>query len=365
MSTVITTDHARRFLVQTLGLQKPFGSVAQALDELGFIQMDPINVCGRMHDLILRNRVDDYQEGDLLRHAYPGSVEKAAFEHYLPKQGILVTFPFEAWPFLTRHMELRKKHRSGYTGKLSSAEEKVARYILAELANRGSLTSDDIEHDGRMHSAWGSPGRVVKVVLQKLFAHGRVLITDRRNFRRVYDLPERVLPRDLLDLKPLSAEETERWLILQKLKQRRLVTLHRRDIALVNDLVERVEITDVSTVYCLKADAHLLDKTDRNSSKNDQPRLLAPLDPLIYDRKLTSRIWGFDYTWEVYTPPHKRTRGYYALPILAGLELVGHVDPKAERQEKRLTVSSRKVRRGHKASLAIKELANFLGLKAR
>ena len=75
-----------------------------------------------------------------------------------------------------------------------------------------------------------------------------------------------------------------------------------------------------------------------------------------------SRLWGFDYTWEVYTPPAKRKRGYYALPILAGTELVGHVDAKANRATRRLEIASRRVRRGHKVTAAVKELAGFLHL---
>jgi hypothetical protein len=84
---------------------------------------------------------------------------------------------------------------------------------------------------------------------------------------------------------------------------------------------------------------------------------------LIYDRRLTRQLWGYDYTWEVYTPPAKRLRGYYALPVLAGLELVGHIDPKADRERKKLVVVSRSVRRGHRATPAVRELAGFLGLK--
>ncbi len=91
--------------------------------------------------------------------------------------------------------------------------------------------------------------------------------------------------------------------------------------------------------------------------------LLAPLDPLIYDRRVTSALWGFDYTWEVYTPPAKRKRGYYALPILAGTEIVGHVDPKADREKRRLRVMARSVRRGHKITDAVRALAGWLGLR--
>jgi uncharacterized protein len=93
------------------------------------------------------------------------------------------------------------------------------------------------------------------------------------------------------------------------------------------------------------------------------PLLLAPLDPLIYDRRVTSALWNFDYIWEVYTPPHKRTRGYYALPVLSGDELVGHVDPKADTKAGKLEIISRSVRRGHPAAPAVKSLARFLGLR--
>ena len=89
--------------------------------------------------------------------------------------------------------------------------------------------------------------------------------------------------------------------------------------------------------------------------------LLAPLDPLLYDRELTRKLWGFDYTWEVYTPLAKRKRGYYALPVLAGDRLCGHVD--AKRNDGSLAVVSKLAPRGVSLSAAIASLAQFLGLK--
>jgi uncharacterized protein YcaQ len=86
---------------------------------------------------------------------------------------------------------------------------------------------------------------------------------------------------------------------------------------------------------------------------------------MIYDRRVTRHIWGFDYTWEVYVPAPKRKRGYYALPVLSGTEFVGHVDLKADREMGRLGVVSRSVRRGHSTAPAIGGLARFLGLGPR
>ncbi|MBM3855199.1 MAG: hypothetical protein FJ399_18930, partial [Verrucomicrobia bacterium] len=131
------------------------------------------------------------------------------------------------------------------------------------------------------------------------------------------------------------------------------------------DLVQPVHVPDCPPLYCLRTDAALLAEIENPKSEFESsaaPRLLAPLDPLIYDRKLTARLWGFDYTWEVYTPPQKRVRGYYALPILAGTELVGHLEPRVDPARNRLRVVSRRVRRGHRTADAVQELAAFLGL---
>jgi hypothetical protein len=78
---------------------------------------------------------------------------------------------------------------------------------------------------------------------------------------------------------------------------------------------------------------------------------------------LTARLWNFEYTWEAYTPAAKRVRGHYAMPLLAGCEIVGYVDPKADREAGRLRVLSRGVRRGHVSAEAVQELARFLGLR--
>lgn len=352
-------------------------TVGAALAHLGYVQMDPVNVCGRMHDLILRNRVAGYREDDLIRHLHgpaissssadlPPPAERQAFEHYLPGFGILVALPLDAWPHLIAQSRHRRNVSAGYAGKLSAAEERLARRVLRELAERGPLTSDDIKHEARARTAWGSHGRMVKTVLEKLHVHARVFIAARRNFRRVYDLPERVLPAALLRAAEPSPAETQRWVIRLRLRQRRLVSLKRDELPQVEDLVQAVAIDGCPLLYCLREDVPLLAASVATGSLSSDGRtvLLAPLDPLIYDRRLARNLWGFDYTWEAYTPPAKRKRGHYALPVLAGTELVGHVNPRIDRQARRLRLQSRSVRRGHKTAGAVKELARFLSLKS-
>jgi uncharacterized protein YcaQ len=373
---------ARRFLRRVLALDEPHADIPTALTHHGFMQIDPVNICGRMHDLILRNRVRGYREGalhDFIHTPAPalrslGDGGQPGFEHYLPGQGILAAFPLDAWPFLTGRMLHRGRLRNTHSGKLTPREAALADHILAEIAVHGALTSDDIEHDGRASTAWGTQGRLAKRVLEKLFAHGRLLITARRNFRRVYDLPERVLPAAVLAQPPRPERDVAAWIVLTKLRQRRLVTLKRDELPLVADRIQPVVVVgaDCPPLFCLREDAPLLEAAADPSTFNLQlstvatagPLLLAPLDPLIYDRRVTAALWGFDYTWEAYTPPHKRVRGHYALPILAGIEMVGHADLKAERKAGKLRVVSRRVRRGCRVAPAVKSLASFLGLRA-
>jgi len=356
----VDRTQARRFMLQATGLGGAFPDVATALDHLGFVQIDPINVCGRMHDLVLRNRVARYREGALMAHLHPEAGERAALEQFVPGAGILAAFPFSAWPYLLANMRARSRQPHGHSGRLDRAERRLARRVLEEIASRGALCPEDIDHDGRAQCGWGTNARAVKVLLEKLFVHGEVLVAGRRAYRRVYDIPERVLPGATLAARPATVAQCRRWRLLARLRQRRLVRLGAADLALVRTAVQAVSVPDCPRLYCLREDLPLLHSA---TEPVGGPWLLAPLDPVIYDRVLSSKLWGFDYTWEVYTPPALRRRGYYALPLLSGTEIVGHVDPKADRGAGRLRVVSRQVRRGYRSSEAVRELAAFLGLR--
>jgi uncharacterized protein YcaQ len=353
---------------RALLIDAPAPDIATALAHHGYIQIDPINVCGRMHDLILRNRVHGYREGDLMRHLHGApellpAARRTAFEHHLPTEHTLVALPLEAWPYLLAAMRRRTYGAGSWSGRLSPKQKELSVRLLAEIAARGPLSSEDFSDTGRSRAVWGAATQA-KTTLQKLFFHGRLLIAKRsENNRRYYDLPENVLPAKTLRLPEPSRQETARWEALLKLRQRRLTTLKRAELALVSDLVQPFAVDGCPTLYCLNSDLPLLDLPTLSSQTSNQAVLLAPLDPLIYTRPVTRALWDFDYNWEVYTPPAKRKRGYYALPILAGTELVGHVDPKADRAAQRLRVLRRSVRRGHKIADTVKAFARWLGLK--
>lgn len=350
------------------GLIDAFPDVASALSHLGYVQIDPLNICGRMHDLILRNRVAGYREGDLVRHLHGADTpltaqQRVAFEHHHPDTNVLVAFPLEAWTHLLGAMEARARRTSAWSGRLTPRERELVPHLLEEIGRRGPLSSEDFVDERRAHRpVWGAAS-LVKSAFQKLFFHGRLLIAQRSNNRRRYDLPERVLPAEIL-ARPKSPEsETARWMAVLKLQQRRLVSLKRDELREVEDAVQPVSVEGCPPLFCLRKDIPLLEQSMEPQESITAMRLLAPLDPVIYDRRLTARLWCFDYTWEAYTPAAKRVRGHYALPVLAGMELIGHVEPKADRAAGRLRMASRSIRRGHSTKEAVADLATWLGLR--
>lgn len=354
-----TPEACRRFLRKSLYFDHPFTTTEEAIRYHGYIQIDPIDVCGKMHDLILRNRVRNYRRDDLLKAVYQ-KPKREFFEHYV---GVLVALPVEDYRYLLPRMKSRRTD-DGYSGALDTDQKKMARRILTRIKAEGPLCSSDFEDTGRSQTGWGTNGTLAKTTLDKLFFHGRLLIARRDNFRRVFDLPERVLPETVLVTRPATQKEIDRWVLMTKLRQRRLVALTSPQVKLVREWVTKVTFTDHTPLYCLREDIGALQRANEASAKeNKGVHFLAPLDPIIYDRKVTKRLWDFDYTWEVYTPPAKRVRGYYALPILHGTQIVGHIDPKVDRTTNTLHAKV-VVDKGTDMTATLKEFREFLGVEA-
>ena len=367
MSRVIRASQAqaRAFMRRAQLLGCGASSISAAVEHLGYIQIDPINVCGRMHDHILRNRVRGYAEDGLMRHLHGadsilGPAHRTAFEHHMPSSDNLVALPLSAWPFLRASMRSRASRPSAWHGRLTPREKEFSAVILERFQSSGVLGPEEFADERKGRQVWGA-ATLAKATLQKLFFHGRLLICARRSNRRLYDLPERVLPAAVLAAAEPGAEEIARWEALVRIRQHRLAALTRAELAAAADRVTEVGVEGCPRLFCLSEDEALFE----GPPPDPKPLLLAPLDPLVYDRAVTRKLWDFDYVWEAYTPAHKRRRGYYALPVLAGTGIVGHVDVKADRAARKLAVVSRKLRRGHAAGPALAGLARFLGLKAR
>ena len=421
----ITRATARRFLVQSFALDgfQTLPHVASAIDRLEFVQEDSINICGRIHDLILWARVKDYKPNDLRRALYERP--RQAFEFYFPNLSVL---PMRDFPYFMASMSTRRMIE-GRWGALTQEELPVAQEIYSHLDHKGSIhVRESSAAHGHTTSGWGTRQKLATKVLEKMWLHGLLMIHSRDDFTRRYALAEHVLSEAETEI--LSSADTattvaarvveklwlqghltvshranfERWFdrtewllphvaaldlphpedearfrVLKRLRARRLFRRQTLDRATLGDeAFVTVTLTDAPTGakpwFALAEDANALrseneaaEATDAAGSGKsaDTVHFLAPLDPLVYDRERNRALWDFDYTWEVYTPAAKRRWGYYVLPILRGDRLIGRMDPKFDRKTGTLTVHSLGFEPGVDVREATRALAGHLRTYAR
>ena len=339
----VSRADARRFLVRAFALDafQTLPSVADTLDTLGFVQEDSIHVCGRIHDLILWSRVRNYAPADLSRFLYEDAPRRA-WEFYLPN---LCVLPMGDYPYFVPGMRHRRE-REGRWGAMTPDEQAAADTLFARLDADGPLLLRDAKALGAEHghttSGWGTRTHMLSFVADKLFAQGRLGIARRDGFLRAFDRIERLLPGDALAAPVPTDAEAHAYLARKRLRARRLFRLRPADKAMLEEgettavLIEG----DVRPWHVFTDDLPRLTGGDSTPRASETLNLLAPLDPLVYDRDRTRLLWDFDYIWEVYTPAAKRRWGYYVLPILWGDRLVGRVEPRLDKRAGTVTVVS-------------------------
>jgi uncharacterized protein YcaQ len=338
---VVAVAALRRYVVAHQGYASRFlragvDDVAAAIARLHAVQLDSIATVDRAHRLTLVSRVGAYDEpvvSQLLR-------EGRVFE-YWAHEACLV--PIEDYPlFKPRMLALRDHH---WWGRQRTAEgRKVERRVLARIREEGALPVRAFE--GRSGPMWG--WKPEKRALEHLFAAGEVAIAGRQGFQRLYDLPERVIPREQLEAPAPSADEFHRVYALRAVEARGALTEagiadHCRfkggarevrphvDTLVAEGLVRRVEVDDGGAPVVLPAGAEL-DGAPRGAV------LLCPFDNLMWDRPFLRRLFGFEHVIEVYKREPERIYGYYVLPLLVGDRIVGRADLKADRAREVLQV---------------------------
>jgi uncharacterized protein len=357
----LTKAEARRVAVRAAGLAGGPGSVLEAAEWLGDLQLDPTRAVERSHLLVLWSRLGAFERAELDRLLWQEPrrlFELSAFIY--PVRDLAVhAAGMRAFP---------QVERVGPTGARKvpawlEANAEFRRYVLAELRRRGPLLSRELED--RAAVPWRSTGwtndKNVSRLLEFLWAGGEVLVSRREGGERVWDLGERVLPQ-LADVEQLSPAESLRGRVLILLRAAgvsRPTSWHRRAARQLAErgAVERVEIEGLAGEWYAHPDA-LADEAF-------EPRitLLSPFDPLIRDRVRTAALWDFDYSLEIYVPKAKRRYGYFVMPVLEGDELIGRIDPFFDRTTGRLVVNALHPEPGRRLRLdePLASLAEFVG----
>jgi uncharacterized protein YcaQ len=322
----------RRYVVSHQGYASRFRrgrreDVAAEVGRLQAVQLDSIATVDRAHRLTLASRVGAYEEAEVSRLLAEGRI----FE-YWAHEACLVSI--EDYPLFKRRMvELQDRHWWGRARVVRDVE----RHVLDRIRDGGALPVRAF--GGKSEPLWG--WKPEKRALEQLFAAGELAIAGRQGFQRVYDLPERIIPRRYLDAPTPSRDEFRRGYALRAVEGRGALTEagiaeHCRfrggakDIrphvdALVREgLVRRVEVDDEGPPVVVPARAEI-------DGAPTAAVLLCPFDNLMWDRPFLRRLFGFDHVIEVYKREHERLYGYYVLPLLLGDRLVGRADLKTDR----------------------------------
>jgi uncharacterized protein YcaQ len=337
---------------------------------LGAIQIDSVNVLVRSHFLPLFSRFGAYDTAVLERAAYEAK-SRCLCEYWGHEASLL---PIESFPLFEWRME-RARRGEGiwrHLRQYATEHREVVDGVRAEIRARGPLGAGDLTSAEKSKGGWWGWSNT-KEILEWLFWSGELTTGGRRNFERLYDLTERVIPAEILNAPALSREEQQRELMIISAKALGVATVKDlRDYfrlpvadaaARLNELVEAGVLTPVA-VEGWKQQGYL-HRDARAPRAVDASALLSPFDSLIWERQRTERLFDFHFRLEIYTPQAKRVHGYYVLPFLMNERIVARVDLKSDRAKRRLLVKGGSAEEGMKASAVAGELAVQLQLLAQ
>lgn len=355
----LTNRQARQFLLMKHGLlgeHRFIGKqgILQFVRQAGCIQFDPVDVCRKNSELVLQSRIKGFK--------------KQILDELLYKDRKLVDFPdknlaiipVEDWPYFERYREAARQNAGNYP-----QMEELAGHVYEHIRLNGPVCSDDLELEGDFYwqSAihWSGGRNPARSVLEQMYSTGRLVIHHKRGSRKYYDIAEKHIPAGLLYAPEPLPDELEhfKWRILRRIGAVGLLWNRPSDAWLniwgleakerneaFSRLLSEGSILEVavedfrSPLYCRAEDRELIRTVTENPEPKPRCELIAPLDSLLWDRKLIRKLFGFHYAWEIYVPADKRRYGAYTLPVLYGERFIGRVETVAERQTGTLVVKN-------------------------
>ena len=378
----LSLAEARRIALAAQGFGAPRPSkvadkrlLRRLIERLGVVQIDSVNVLARAHTLPPFSRLGPYRVDDLQALAYAGP-RRALFEYWGHEASLL---PVALQPMLRWRMARASRGEGIYKALATFARERrvLIAQVLCEIADRGPLRAGELSHKHKGDGGWWgwSDG---KRALEWLFWTGALSTAMRyETFERAYDLTERVLPPHIVQAPTPAEAEAQRHLVriaaraLGIASERCLRDYFRLPVAdarlRISELVEAGELMPVAVEPAFAA-AYLY-RDARQPRRLEAQALLAPFDPLIWQRQRAEALFGARIRLELYTPPEKRIHGYYVLPFLFGDRIAARVDLKADRARSILRVQAAHREPGIPTTVAealaqeLRVLAGWLGLR--
>ncbi|MCB9612977.1 MAG: YcaQ family DNA glycosylase [Sandaracinus sp.] len=363
MKTVsLSREEARAFLLAQLGLERP---VARAKSERGrgphvrallrhlrCIQLDPLDPMGTNADLVAMARLPGLRRGEIYRHVY---AEGAAFEHFAKERCLL---PASAFPHYRARMVQTPWWR--LTERTKRVPQALVDEVEAEVRERGPISAKALSDRGRVQpldwSGWKGTSKASSMALEILWTRCRIVVCGRSPEGKLYDVPERALGEacegatfdGAISTGAISkgaistgADAFARWGIVERVEAAGLLAQtsgptwsmlsDARTSPLPDTLVEEGALEAVRLEGSTRrffAPAGFVERKLRGC--DDAMRILGPLDPVLWDRKLVRELFDFDYVWEVYKPEAQRRFAWYVMPLLHRGALVGRISGRVE-----------------------------------
>jgi uncharacterized protein YcaQ len=338
----LSAAQARRMALAAQGFGDPPGgrepdgwALRRVLDRVGLIQIDSVNVLSRAHYLPLFSRLGPYDTELLDRAAH--RAPRKLFEYWGHEASLL---PVATQPLLRWRMERAGDDAWGGMRRIQRERPELVERVLADVRDRGPIAASEVaeeERPARTGPWWDWSD--VKRAFEWLFWSGQITSARRRGFERLYDLPERVLPREVVETPTPSLEDAQRELV--RIASRAMGVAAEKDLRdyfrlpvaeareRVAELVEAGELWPVEVEgWTMPGYVHPEARLPRSLHAR---ALVGPFDSLVWERPRVERVFGFRYRIEIYVPKPKRVHGYYVLPFLLGDRLVARVDLKADR----------------------------------
>ena len=353
-NVALTNKQARRFMLLKQGLIGDYKfsgkqGVLEFIRQAGCIQFDPIDVCGKNPELVLQSRVEGFTKQMLYSLLYE---DRKLLDYFDKNLSIIETTD---WPYFRRY---REAYKTG--GRSHDEVNAVCEEIKSIIREKGAVSSADIGFSDTVDWYWSS-AKLSRAALETMYFRGELVVHHKKGTTKYYDITENCIAAELLNAPEPYPDELEhqKWRVLRRigavglmwnkpsdawLNIWELKSAQRNEI--FRQLLSEGKIMEVTVdsikdkLYCLSTDWSLLEAVLQEPELKDRCELIAPLDNMLWDRRLIKALFDFDYKWEIYTPKEQRKYGYYVLPLLYGDRFIGRVEAIRDSKAKTLIVKN-------------------------
>ncbi|MFT4143381.1 MAG: winged helix DNA-binding domain-containing protein [Mobilitalea sp.] len=352
---IISKEEARSFLIQYHNLNNSQNycgkeGILSYFSKVGSVQYDPLNVVGRNADLVLQSKISDYKPELLQELLYKG---RDLLDGWDKEMCIYLSADYSRFERIRQTRADLIKYTLEYRGQLAALD--ILDEVRNSIKSRGALSSKDLSIGEVRKERWG-PKKLSSASLDYLYTKGELSIVNKSGTQKLYDFTENVFHKDITEPFPFQDDDDFlSWYVKRRIGSVGMLwdrrggawqgyylsdkTLREKKL---NQLLEegsilRFQVEDlIPYFYVRKEDlSHF-----QYSSRNTVAKFLAPLDNFLWDRDMISKLFGFDYSWEVYLPVTKRKYGYYVLPVLYGNQLIARFEPNQTRKGTEFTIKN-------------------------